>query len=55
MLLDVNLSYEFSKLIICNLDTIILTWNYLVNNKKIQKYFFKTTINLENFSKDKQR
>ena len=40
MLLDVNLSYEFLKLIICNLDTIILTWNYHVFFL-FQIYFFK--------------
>ena len=41
MLLGVNLSCEFSKLIIYNFDTMILTWDcWVIFLKKLIKYFF---------------
>ena len=54
MLLGVNFSCEFSKLIICNLYTIIFTWNCRVNFSFFNLKYFLTAINVENSQWEKE-
>ena len=52
MSLSVDFSCAFSKLIICNLDTLFFTWDCRVII--IFFIFFITAFNVENYSTDKQ-